>query len=189
MRTRETASDPAWCSMRLALALAAVSLTGWAADPSGAASLSITEPAATRPAVMQAVSSPSLAFERYKASLGRITRSPEWQTVSVEIEASLPGLAKRGRLKAIRRSGPSGNPEYQVLHIEGDSIVKQQMIARYLTAEKETEAVPRASVAVSPANYKFRYVGLIASSGTFVYVLSSHAEEETSRPHGRTALD
>jgi hypothetical protein len=57
-----------------------------------------------------------------------------------------------------------------VLHIEGDSLVKQQVIARYLTAEKEAEAMPKASVAVSPANYKFRYIGSIASPGTFVYV-------------------
>jgi hypothetical protein len=64
----------------------------------------------------------------------------------------------------------SRNPEYQVLHIEGDSIVKQQVIARYLTAEREAQAIPKASVAVSPANYKFRYLGSIASSGTFVYV-------------------
>ncbi|MGA8595964.1 MAG: hypothetical protein WB676_14705 [Bryobacteraceae bacterium] len=112
-----------------------------------------------------------MAFARYIASLGRTTRSPEWQTVTVEIEASLPGLAKQARLEAIRRSGVSGNPEYQVLHIEGDSIVKQQVIARYLTGEREAQAIPKASVAVSPANYKFRYVGSIApSAGTFVYV-------------------
>jgi hypothetical protein len=165
MRTQEAASDRPWRSMRLAFPLAVVSLTAWAGGPPDAASLSITQPAVAQPA-----SSPSLALARYIASLGHTMRRAEWQTVTVEIEASLPGLAKQGRLQAIRRSGASGRPEYQVLHIEGDSIVKQQVIARYLTAEKEAEAIPKASVTVSPANYKFRYVGSIASSGTIVYV-------------------
>ena len=43
----------------------------------------------------------SLAFARYIASLNRTTRPAEWQTVAIEIEASLPGLAKRARLSRI----------------------------------------------------------------------------------------
>ncbi len=156
--------------MRLALSLVVVSATAWAGGPLETTPASIIQPAITQPDMLEGVSSPSLAFGRYLASLGSTTRPAEWQTVTVEIEASLPGLAKQGRLKAIRRSDPSGRPEYQVLHIEGDSMVKQQVIARYLTAERDADAIPKASVAVSPANYKFRYVGSIASPGTFVYV-------------------
>ena len=40
--------------------------------------------------------------------------------------------------------------------------MKQQVIARYLTAEKEAAATPASSLAVTLANYKFRY---LASSG------------------------
>jgi hypothetical protein len=58
-------------------------------------------------------------------------------------------------------------PDYQVIRIEGDATVKQQIIARYLTAEKEAAAMPAASVAVTLANYKFRY--LASSGGTPVY--------------------
>jgi hypothetical protein len=165
MRTQEAASNRVWRSMRLALPLVVVSLTAWAGDPPEGASLFMAQPA-----TVQATSGPSLAFGRYIASLGQTARPAGWETVTVEIDASLPGLAKQGRLQAIRRRGASGHPEYQVLHVEGDSIVKQQVIARYLTAEKEAEAMPKASVAVSPANYKFRYVGSIASAGIFVYV-------------------
>ena len=57
--------------------------------------------------------------------------------VSVNIEASIPKLAKQARLQAIRHFNASGNPEYQVLHVEGDSTVKKQVIARYLSAEAQ----------------------------------------------------
>ncbi|MGA8594224.1 MAG: hypothetical protein WB676_05710 [Bryobacteraceae bacterium] len=170
MGTQQAILDRAWRFLRLALSLAVISVTVWAAGPLDAPLDSVIQPLATQPDVVEATSSPSLAFGRYIASLGRITRPAEWQTVTVEIEASLPGLAKRGRLEAIRRNSASGRPEYQVLHVEGDSIVKQEVIARDLMAEKEADAIPKASVAVSPANYKFRYVGSIASPGRFVYV-------------------
>jgi hypothetical protein len=49
-----------------------------------------------------------------------------------------------------------------VIRIEGDAMVKQRVIAGYLTAEKEAAARPPSSVALTLANYKFRY---LASSG------------------------
>jgi hypothetical protein len=165
MRTSQLGYGRVWRSSRLALCFAIASVAAWAAGPWDAPVVSVTEPD-----VVQTASSPGLAFGRYLASLGRTTRPAEWQTVSIDLEASLPHVAKQGRLKAIRRTDTSGRPAYQVLHIEGDSIVKQQVIARYLTAEKEAAAMPKASFAVSPANYKFRYVGSIASPEMFVYV-------------------
>jgi hypothetical protein len=54
-----------------------------------------------------------------------------------------------------------------VIRIEGGATVKQQVIARYLTAEKEAAATPASSVAVTLANYKFRY--LASNGGTTVY--------------------
>jgi hypothetical protein len=48
--------------------------------------------------------------------------------------------------------------------------VKQQVIARYLAAEEEAEELPYSSVAVTPANYKFRYAGSLETSGTPVYI-------------------
>ena len=46
-------------------------------------------------------------------------------------------------------------------------MVKQQVIARYLTAEKQAAEIPASSVAIMPANYKFRYVA--TSGGTPVH--------------------
>ena len=45
--------------------------------------------------------------------------------------------------------------------------MKQQVIARYLTAEKRAAEIPASSIAITPANYKFRYVA--TSGGTPVY--------------------
>src|SRR3954470_17806172 len=94
MRTRQAAFDRVWRSMRLALSLALVSVTASAAGPAEGTSLSLAQlPTPASPG--------SLAFARYTASLNRTTRPAEWQTVAIEIEASLTGLAKRARLPPI----------------------------------------------------------------------------------------
>src|SRR5271155_1606542 len=86
----------------------------------------------------------------------------------LEIDAYLPKLREEGHLRAIRAWAESKTPEYQVIHLDGDASVTRQVIARYLNAEQQAAAMPASSLALTPANYKFRYVG--ASSGTPVYV-------------------
>jgi len=122
----------------------------------------------------------SLAFGRYVASLAQNVPFSESGNVAVDIEASLPGMEKRGHMVAIRHGAPAersehGVPaegsEYEVVRIEGDSTVRQQVIARYLTAESDARMLPAASVAVTPANYNFRYIGSVQRSGQpLVYV-------------------
>jgi hypothetical protein len=55
-----------------------------------------------------------------------------------------------------------------VIHLDGGASVRQQVIARYLNAEQQVAAMPASSLAITPANYKFRYEG--SSSGTHFYV-------------------
>jgi hypothetical protein len=86
----------------------------------------------------------------------------------LEVDAYLPRLGEEGHLRAIRAWAESKTPEYQVIHLDGDASVKQQVIARYLNAEQQAAAMPASLLALTPANYKFRYVG--SSSGTPVYV-------------------
>jgi hypothetical protein len=86
----------------------------------------------------------------------------------LEIDAYLPRLREEGHLRAIRAWVESKTPEYHVIHLDGDASVKRQVIARYLNAEQQAAAMPTSSLAITPANYKFRYVG--SSSGTPVYV-------------------
>jgi hypothetical protein len=136
----------------LALGLASTVL---ASGPPAATTMSVDPPG------------PSLALERYLAGAANDAPWSEPTTVLLEIDASLPGLAERGNLRAIRHWPERQTPDYQVIRIEGDATVKQQVIARYLTAEKEAAGIPASSIAITLANYKFRY--LASSGGAPVY--------------------
>jgi hypothetical protein len=106
------------------------------------------------------------AFVRYSAGLSQIR---PWSQESIEIDASLPERDARGRLRAIRRLLPLGKPEYRVLEMAGDLTVRHQVIFRYLSADSQAAAVPAASVAITPANYKFRYRGAVETAGATAY--------------------
>jgi hypothetical protein len=80
-------------------------------------------------------------------------------SMEVEIAASLPSLKKTGKLHALRNISKLGRITYQILGFEGDNTVKKEVIARYLTAEAEAQKEQPASLAVTPANYKFKYRG------------------------------
>lgn len=117
--------------------------------------------------VVDSTGGAAVAFARYIVGLER--ESP-WGLETVEVDASLPKLKKQGRLSAIRRLLPHGTPEYQVLEIAGDQTVKQQVIARYLSAQVRAAAIPASSVAITLANYKFLYTGSVKTGGTTAYV-------------------
>jgi hypothetical protein len=134
------------------------------------AGMSALNARASDSAELLSISPPALAFARYIASLNQRSPFTESGPVAIEIDASLPGLDKRACLFAIRETGPSERSEYQVLHVEGDSMVKQEVIARYLSAQVRAEALPLSSVLITPANYKFHYAGSIHTFGTLLYV-------------------
>jgi len=113
---------------------------------------------------------PKLVLARYAAALDQNRVELDRRDVAVEIDASLPKLSQHGRLQAIRRWVFNGKPEYTSLKIEGDRTVKQQVIARYLTAEAQAESLPASELAVSPENYRFHYVGVIGPAAAPTYV-------------------
>jgi hypothetical protein len=117
-----------------------------------------------------AVGRPALAFARYLAALTQRSAFTESAASAVDIDAWLPHLRKQASLSAIRQTGASERSEYQVLHIEGDSMVKLEVIARYLSAQAEAEAIPLSSTLVAPVNYKFHYVGSTHRMGMLLYV-------------------
>jgi hypothetical protein len=113
----------------------------------------------------------SMAFARFVSlSTTGMARSTDLGDMSIEIDASLPQMGKEGRLEAIRHRGPTGTPEYKVVSFDGDTTVKQQVIARYLTAEKQTYERPASSFAITPENYKFRYIASIEAGYNRFYV-------------------
>jgi hypothetical protein len=109
----------------------------------------------------------AMALERFIADQPAHSRTP---VETIEIEASLPKLNKNGRLRAIRRTLSSHQMEYQVLELSGDSMVKHQLIARYLYADKRAAELGAASTAITPANYKFSYVGSVQLHDDLTYI-------------------
>ena len=109
-------------------------------------------------------STPALAFGKYLAHLQERNPFTESGPVNVQIEASLPSLAKTGSMLAVRQMGASERSEYSAISFDGDSTVKRQVIARYLSAQEQAEALPYSTVAVTPANYRFRYLGSVEYS-------------------------
>ena len=70
-------------------------------------------------------------------------------------------LEKTGWLRAIRSVVPAEKPHYEVLEIAGDRTVKNQVIARYLSATERATAFPASAVAITPANYEIHYAGSV----------------------------
>jgi hypothetical protein len=121
---------------------------------------------------------PATAFCRYLASIQERNPFTESGAVAVEIEASIPGMGKQARLLAIRQTDASERTAYQILTVEGDSTAKRQIIARYLAAEQQAEIVPSSSVAITPANYRFRYAGSIKTGGNVAYVFQLNPKKK-----------
>lgn len=92
-------------------------------------------------------------------------------SMEVQIEASLPRLKKQGRLQALRHISRLGRITYDALRFEGDNTVKNNVIARYLTAEAQSQSEKMPSLAVTPENYKFKYKKISSSAdGRQAYV-------------------
>src|SRR5262249_35371011 len=91
-------------------------------------------------------------------------------SMDVDIAASLPKLQKQGKLHALRHISALGRITYDRLRFEGDGTVKNQVIARYLTAEAEAQKDRSPDPAVTPSNYKFKYKGLERLDGREAHV-------------------
>jgi hypothetical protein len=121
-----------------------------------------------------AAEAPDTIVEHYCAASRGQEQFFQGASMDVEIQASLPKLKKQGRLHALRRISALGRITYERLRFEGDGTVKNQVIARYLTAEAEAQAEAQKdqapSLAVTPANYKFKYKSRSQLEGRAVYI-------------------
>lgn len=88
----------------------------------------------------------------------------------VEIDAQVPRLKRSGRLQALRFITRLGQITYRVLRFEGDESVKKDVIGRYLAAEQKARAEHSEDIAITPANYRFRYKGTADYAGRMAYV-------------------
>jgi hypothetical protein len=119
----------------------------------------------------------AMALERFIAEQPGHSQTP---VETIEIEASLPKLNKNGRLREIRRALSAHQLEYQVLELSGDSMVNHELIARYVSADKQATELGSASSAITPANYKFRYVGSVQldDDRTYMFRIIPHAKKQ-----------
>jgi hypothetical protein len=113
---------------------------------------------------------PDVIVENYCSVARDHEHSLDGASMQVDIEASLPKLKKHGRLRALRRISSIGRITYEHLRFEGDGAVKNDVIARYLTAESQAQSDSSLKLDVTPANYKFKYKGAIADDGRDVHV-------------------
>jgi hypothetical protein len=75
--------------------------------------------------------------------------------MDVDIDAQLPKLKQKGRLKVLRMVSKVGQITYHKLgEFVGDPTVKNQVIERYLAAEQEGRE--NGSMAITRANYRFK---------------------------------
>lgn len=108
--------------------------------------------------------------ESYCAASQAPQQAMRGASMEVEIDASIPKLKKTGRLHALRRISAIGRITYEALRFDGDGTVKNQVIARYLTAEAQAANGEVPSIGVTPENYRFKYKGEEESDGRTVHV-------------------
>ncbi|MEO8026624.1 MAG: hypothetical protein ABI823_09120 [Bryobacteraceae bacterium] len=88
--------------------------------------------------------------------------------MDVDIDAKLLKLQKYGKMHALRSISKIGQITYNYFRFSGDSTIKKDVIARYLTAESEAKDL--SSLALTPANYKFKYRGLVERDNHVMYI-------------------
>jgi hypothetical protein len=91
------------------------------------------------------------------------------QRMEVEIEASLPKLEKRGTMKGLKVTSGTGQVAYRLLQFTGDTMVKNEVIVRYLTSDAHPPE-QLGDVGTTLKNYKFHYSRTVEYRGATAYV-------------------
>lgn len=89
-------------------------------------------------------------------------------SMQVSIDASIPKLKEHGTLKALRRISKVGTIAYHVVAFQGDNTIKTEVIYRFINAEQQSQGDQ--SIAITPANYKFKSKGEKQTPTGSVYV-------------------
>ena len=108
---------------------------------------------------------------RYVSALQVQQTHPQAVSMEVDMDAQLPGLKKHGRLHALRFISKVGKVFYNRPRFEGDNTVKKEVIARYLEAEAQARDEHAEAMAITPANYKFKFKGTTDYGDRLAYVL------------------
>ncbi|HYZ83795.1 MAG TPA: hypothetical protein VE621_05310 [Bryobacteraceae bacterium] len=99
-------------------------------------------------------------LDKYLASTKAQSEQLKGKQMEVQISAQLPKLKKSGTMNALRKISDIGKVSYKMLGFSGDNTIKNDVIARYLTAETQGNA-DAGQFAITPNNYKFKYIGQV----------------------------
>ncbi len=75
-------------------------------------------------------------------------------SMQVSIEATIPKLKEHGSMKALRKISKVGTITYRMLMFQGDNTIKNEVIARYLTAEQQSQGDQ--SIAITPGQLQIQ---------------------------------
>lgn len=109
-------------------------------------------------------------LERYLAASQAQQAQMRGLSMQVDIDASVPKLKKNGTLHALRNISKLGQITYKALNFVGDKTIRNDVIARYLTAETHATTSRPTDLAITPANYKFKYKGQVEREGRRLHV-------------------
>lgn len=107
-------------------------------------------------------------LDRYVQALQNQQHEMKGVSMEVDIHAELPKLKKTGHMSALRFISRIGRITYDAIKFDGDNTIKKEVIARYLSAETESQS--KAAPPITPDHYKFKYKGLSDREGRPVYV-------------------
>ena len=133
-----------------------------------ALALTVTAAAAALPPLDAEDAASAEILDRYLANTQSQQANMRGVQMDVEIDAALPKLQKTGKLQALRSISKLGSITYQGLKFIGDKTIKDDVIVRYLTAEKQSQDI--SAMALTPKNYKFKYKGEAERNGMLVHV-------------------
>ena len=109
-------------------------------------------------------------LERYLAAAQAQQAQMRGVSMQVDIDASVPTLKKTGKLRGLRNISKLGQITYNALNFVGDKTIRNDVIARYLTAETRATTGQSMDIGITPANYKFKYKGVIEREGRSMHV-------------------
>ncbi len=98
-------------------------------------------------------------LERYLAASQGQAEKLRGLSMEMEIDASVPDLQKSGRLRALRQISRLGVITYRRIIFQGDKLIQNDVIARFLQAEKEA-LEKKTNIGITPDNYRFKYYGV-----------------------------
>lgn len=108
-------------------------------------------------------------INRYVAAQEAQEEALRGARMEVEIDANLPSLEKKGKLRVLRVISKFGKISFnQIGQFIGDPIVKKNVIGKYLELEQDERE--KGSIAITPANYKFQINAIITQQETQTYI-------------------